>query len=154
MFERLKQLFRDELPREAPAEGDELEFALAALLFEVVWADHQIDARELETLKRALVTGFGIDPAEVEALAEEAKDHLEESTSIYPLTRLVTERSSEEERRELVTQLWQVALADHVLDKYEEHTIRKIADLLYISHGDFIAAKREARDRIASQNSP
>ena len=154
MFERLKQLFRDELQREEQVEGDELRFALAALLFEVVWADHEIDERELETLKRGLVEGFGIDPGEVEALAEQAKDHLEESTSIYPLTRLVIERSSEDERRELVTQLWQVALADDVLDKYEEYTIRKIADLLYLSHGDFIATKRDAQARIASQNTP
>ena len=146
MFERLKQLFKEELQSE-DHDGDELRFALAALLFEVVWADHEIDERELEALKQGLMQGFGIDPAEVEALAKEARAHLAESTAIYPLTRLVIERSSEEERRELVTRLWQVALADHVLDKYEEYTIRKIADLLYVSHADFIAAKLEARKR-------
>lgn len=146
MFERLKQLFRQELQSEEQ-DGDELKFALAALLFEVIWADHEIDERELEALKQGLIRGFGIDPARVEALAEQARAHLEESTSIYPLTRLVIERSSEDERRELVTQLWQVALADHVLDKYEEYTIRKIADLLYVSHAHFIAAKLEARKR-------
>ncbi len=152
MFERLKQLFRDELQQEEQDEGAQLRLTLAALLFEVIWADHQIDERELEALKRGLTQGFGIDPAQVEALVEQAHAHIKEATSIYPLTRLVMERSSEEERRELVTQLWQVALADAVLDKYEEHTIRKIADLLYLSHADFIAAKREARTRLGGDS--
>ncbi|MEJ2132634.1 MAG: TerB family tellurite resistance protein [Gammaproteobacteria bacterium] len=147
MFERLKQLLGEELQTDAEQEEDELRFALAALVFEVVWADHDIDARELDALKKGLIDGFGIDEERVEALAAHARERLGETTSIYPFTRLVMERSSEAERRELVTLLWQVALADDILDKYEEYTIRKIADLLYLSHADFIAAKREARRR-------
>lgn len=147
MFERLKQLLGEELETDTEKEEDELRFALAALVFEVVWADHDIDARELDALKKGLIDGFGIDEDRVEALAAHARERLGETTSIYPFTRLVMERSSEAERRELVTLLWQVALADDILDKYEEYTIRKIADLLYLSHADFIAAKREARRR-------
>ena len=37
--------------------------------------------------------------------------------------------------------LWEVAFADQVIDKYEDYTIRKIADLLYVKHKDFIKAK-------------
>lgn len=147
MFERLKRLFSEE-PDSGEDQSDDLKLALAGLLFEVVWADQSIDDSELQMLKRGLVEGFGIEQAQVEALTDTARAQLRESTSIYPWTRLVIDRTSEDERRELVTQLWQVALADNVLDKYEEYMIRKIADLLYVSHADFIAAKLLARERI------
>ncbi|MFM7121605.1 MAG: TerB family tellurite resistance protein [Gammaproteobacteria bacterium] len=34
---------------------------------------------------------------------------------------------------------------DDGIDRYEEHAIRRIADLLYVEHPRFIAARREAR---------
>ena len=39
-----------------------------------------------------------------------------------------------------------LAYADAVLDKYEEYTIRKIAELIYVSHGDFIQAKMAVKN--------
>ena len=36
---------------------------------------------------------------------------------------------------------WKVAKADNVIDKYEEHRIRKLSELLYINHTEFIKAK-------------
>jgi uncharacterized tellurite resistance protein B-like protein len=40
-----------------------------------------------------------------------------------------------------VEQLWLIAYADGVIDKYEEAAIRKASELLYVSHSDFIRAK-------------
>ena len=42
--------------------------------------------------------------------------------------------------------LWQIALAVDGIGNFEEHTIRRIADLLHVPHRDFIAAKLAARD--------
>ena len=41
----------------------------------------------------------------------------------------------------LINNLWAIAFADKHLDKYEEYLIRKISDLLYVSHSDFIQQK-------------
>ncbi len=38
------------------------------------------------------------------------------------------------------------AVADAVVDKYEEYYIRKIADLLYIAHSDYIQSKLKAAE--------
>jgi uncharacterized tellurite resistance protein B-like protein len=38
-----------------------------------------------------------------------------------------------------------LALADDRIDKFEEHTIRQAADLLYLSHSRFIEAKLKAK---------
>jgi len=51
---------------------------------------------------------------------------------------------SREDRVRIVELLWKVAFADAVLDKYEEYFVRKIADLLYVSHKDYIQAKHKA----------
>ena len=37
--------------------------------------------------------------------------------------------------------LWDIAYADGRIDKYEDYTIRKISDLLYVKHSDFMKAK-------------
>jgi uncharacterized tellurite resistance protein B-like protein len=34
-----------------------------------------------------------------------------------------------------------MAFADGNIDKYEEHVVRKISDLIHISHNDFIQSK-------------
>jgi uncharacterized tellurite resistance protein B-like protein len=41
--------------------------------------------------------------------------------------------------------LWQVALADERLDKHEDYTVRKIADLLYVTHSDLIRIRNRVR---------
>lgn len=37
--------------------------------------------------------------------------------------------------------LWRIAYANESLHKYEEYLVRKIAELLYVPHSAFIAAK-------------
>jgi uncharacterized tellurite resistance protein B-like protein len=50
----------------------------------------------------------------------------------------------------VIEQMWTIAYADAQLSHYEEHLVRKIADLLYVPHATYIAAKIRARDRAAS----
>jgi len=46
-----------------------------------------------------------------------------------------------EQRKELIVDMWIIAKADGVIDPMEEFVIRKVADLLYVSHSDFIYGK-------------
>jgi uncharacterized tellurite resistance protein B-like protein len=41
----------------------------------------------------------------------------------------------------VVEAFWRVAFADQELHHYEEHVIRRLADLIHVPHSDFIAAK-------------
>jgi len=36
-----------------------------------------------------------------------------------------------------------MAYADHELDKYEEHLLRRLAELLHVPHKDFIQTKHK-----------
>jgi uncharacterized tellurite resistance protein B-like protein len=89
---------------------------------------------------------FELSSAEVEELLKDAEDNADQATSTFEFTRVVKEYFDDAQRVELLLALWRVAYADGVLDKYEEHFIRKVSDLLYVSHSDFIRAKHLAAE--------
>jgi uncharacterized tellurite resistance protein B-like protein len=41
--------------------------------------------------------------------------------------------------------MWRIAFSDKRLDKYEDHLIRKVSELIYVSHSDFIKTKLKVR---------
>ena len=77
-------------------------------------------------------------------MIEQASDRVDESTSLYEFTRVINDHYSAEQKLQLVSCMWQVAYADGNLDKYEEHLIRRVAELTYVPHQDYIRVKLEA----------
>ena len=82
-----------------------------------------------------------IDSARVDALIQQAHNDHELSTGVYPFTRTLNEELTREEKCELLKYLWRLTNFEGDRHHYEEHVIRKITDLLYLSHRDFITAK-------------
>ena len=146
MFERLKALLQHHAdPHDAIAEEQAVPLAAAMLLLEVAWADQKITEAELEATRRAIRSLFGLAPEQVERLVERARVEHETAISMYPFTRAANDALSMEEKKQLIVALWRLAGADSGGEVHEEYTIRRIADLLYVSHDDFIAAKLAAR---------
>lgn len=146
MFERLKTLlqqFPSALLDADPAQAAPM--AAAMLLLEVAWADQNITDAELETTRDAVQAMFKLTDEQVQVLVDRAKAEHDTAISMYPFTRAVNESLSMDEKRQLILLLWRLAGSDSNVDVHEEYTIRRIADLLYVSHDDFIAAKLEAR---------
>lgn len=147
MLARLKQLLADASPtRPAADHGDRLPRAAAALLIEVARADFHADARELDTVRKALADSFGLRLEDLDELIEDVGREVEQSGSLHPYTRLIHDAWDEAEKFELMRALWRVAYADGRIDRYEEHLLRRIADLLYLRHQDFIRSKHAAQD--------
>lgn len=130
---------------------DPLHVASAALMIEMMRMDGDISAPERERVLHALEQKFHLAPeetAEIVALAEaEAKD----ATDYYQFTSLIRDRLDPVQKERLIEHLWAVAYADGELHPYEEHLMRKIADLLYVPHKSFIAAKLRAKGRQAER---
>ena len=57
----------------------------------------------------------------------------------------MNDQFSQAEKIQVVEHMWQVAFADGPLDANENHLISKIAGLLHVTHGEYIAAKLHAR---------
>ena len=120
------------------------ELASAALLIEVARADFEITPEELARLIGLLATTFDMSPADVELVTQQASDQVENAVSLHDFTRVINEHCSPEERNELIGLMWEVAAADEDLSKYEDHLIRRVADLLYVPHQEFIRLKHQA----------
>jgi uncharacterized tellurite resistance protein B-like protein len=142
MLQRLKNLFTVET--ESPQDHTRrLQLAAAALLIELGKADYKDDPRERGAIVTAIRNCYGLDAATVDELLDDADNASERSTSLYEFTSIINERCSEQEKYELVRELWRVANADGDVDKYEHHLIGKISDLIYLSRSLFVKAKLE-----------
>jgi uncharacterized tellurite resistance protein B-like protein len=120
------------------------ELASAALLVEVARADFEITPEELARLIDLLAATFDMSPEDVELVTQQANDQVENAVSLHDFTRVINEHCSPEERNELIGLMWDVAAADGDLSKYEDHLIRRVADLLYVPHQEFIRLKHQA----------
>ena len=123
-----------------------LDNACAALLVEIAFADKDFDETEKTSLKQTLIETYAIDESDIEEIIKDAEETVSKSTSLYGYTRVVNDEFEYEDKLSLLKNLWKVAYADGNLDKYEEHLIRKISDLIHISHTDYINIKLEIRD--------
>lgn len=121
-----------------------LELATAVLMIEISLADDHIDERERDEIKKQMSAGFELDDSTIDELIEAAEKEVDHSVSLYEFTRLLNDKLPMEDRVAVVKNLWRIAYADNVLDKYEEYYIRKVADLLYVAHSDFIKSKLDA----------
>jgi uncharacterized tellurite resistance protein B-like protein len=122
-----------------------LPLAAGVLYLEVAWADHDIAHEELALIERTLAEQFDLDPNELQLVVRESRAQHESSVGLYRFTRTINETWNEEAKYQLVVKLWALALSDDRVHSFEEHTIRKIAELLYVSHRRFIEAKLTAK---------
>ena len=123
-----------------------IELATAALLLEVSRADGEISVDERGAATRALQGKFHLTQEETTALLQLAEAEVRGASDTFQFTSLVNKRFTRDQKIRVVELMWQVAYADGSRDVFEDHVIRKLADLLYVDHGDYIAAKLKARD--------
>ncbi len=127
-----------------------LRVATAVLLVEVARADFIIDPSEKLRLRELLEQQFNLSAQELDALLEEAEADADRMVSIQHVTRLLNEHYDHAMKRRIVEMMWQLVYADGEKDHYEEHLIRQVADLLYVSHSEFIQARHKAEAESSS----
>lgn len=151
MFPRLKTILTrlGEAGQDSADAQDDLKRAAVVLLVEVMMADHHIDVAEKKQLIKSTMALWQISREESAELIEQASQQHAELVSLYDVTRIINLQFDQDRKIDLVTQMWCIAYADEQWDKYEEHLIRKVADLLYISHKDFIRARHQAQAQLS-----
>jgi len=122
-----------------------LRVATALLLIEVAKADYAEDLAEDEAMLRSLRQFFALDDEAAALLLDEARSTADRAVELQQFTRRLHEQLSVAEKQRVVEMLWQVALADSRLDKHEDHLVRRIAELLYVSHSDLIRIRNRVR---------
>jgi len=148
MLTQITRFFDRNLLPGATDEGDAehaLRLAVGALLLEVVRLDGEVQTEERKAVETAVLHHFDLSHGEAEELLKLAEDERRDATDYFQFTSLINRHYTPERKIELIERLWSIAYSDATLHPYEEHLVRKIADLLYVAHGDFIAAKLRAR---------
>ncbi len=147
MLTKLQKFFDRYLNKDIKAEipmQRRLQMASAALMVEMLHVDEQVTTEEDEKLRLLLEQRFNLDSSEIEALIDLAHNEKHEATDYYQFTSLLNEHYSQQQKIDLVEDLWKLAYADHELDKYEEHLLRRLAELLHVPHQDYIRTKHKA----------
>lgn len=122
-----------------------VQLATALLMIEVARADFDEDLTEREETFKLLRAFFELSDEEAALLVEEARGEADHAASLQAFTRRLHHALSVEEKHRLIDMLWRIALADDHLDKHEDHLVRKIAGLLYVSHSDLIRIRNRVR---------
>ncbi|MEZ5564839.1 MAG: TerB family tellurite resistance protein [Gammaproteobacteria bacterium] len=118
--------------------------AVAALLVEIARADFDEQATEDVAITSLLARYFGLEVEAAEALLSDARTAVDDAVSLRQFTAPLHTNLSYADKLKIVGMLWDVALEDRRLDKYEDYMIGKIADLLYVSRGDVIRLRHDA----------
>ncbi len=143
MIDAIQRFFSEMLDagERADAPAHTLELATAALLFEVARADYHLDDSEVALLRDQLRRRFGLEASALDELVQLAREEAESAVDHYQFVSLIKEHFDYAQRCELVRMMWSLSLADGEPHHLEEHRIRRLAELLHVSHSDFIRAK-------------
>ena len=144
MLRKVLDMFRDD----TPDNNNEIsvELATAALLSEIIRADRHADERELQAYKTMLTEQFSLRDEELSTLMEEGQESAEDAVDMVQFTQVLNEKCDHDKKHAILQSLWEVAYADKEIAPIEEHTIRRIADLMHIPHSQFIKTKLAVTD--------
>ena len=149
MLNAIKQFFEESISPDTQDDIDHrLKLATAALFIEMMQQDGKKADGEEEAVKKVLQTKFDLSETETDELFELAHEEARQAVDFYQFTNLIHQYFSLEKKVKILEYLWMIAFADNHLDAHEEHMVRRIADLLYIPHKDFIKAKHKALENL------
>ncbi len=145
----LHKLFRSSEPQSSVFDQEHaLHVATATLLVEVCRADFVEQQSELDRMRQLLAQQFSLNETDLDELMIQARESSDKLVSIQHITRLLNEQFDASMKVRVVEMMWQVVYADGIKDRYEEHLIRQVSELLYLPHSKFIQARHKAEQSI------
>ena len=142
MLKAIKSFFDEKIKIGEPEDLEHsLSLATAALMVEMMLNDGKTHETEEQVLKKKLQQLFSLSSTETSDLFELAHTEVKDAVDYHQFTTLIAKNFSQPQKIKVIEHLWAVAYADNHLDPYEELMVRKISDLIFVSHSDFINAK-------------
>jgi uncharacterized tellurite resistance protein B-like protein len=149
LWTKLKDLVEgvDTGARAANFREEELRVSAGALLVTAGGIDGRFDADERRKVKALLKKQFGLEDKETRQLFEAAEQRERDAVDLYRFTSLLCRELDQEGRKRIVEMLWEVVLADGVVDEFESNLVWRVAELLGVSTRDRVTLRKlvEAR---------
>ena len=147
MFEYLKRILLPENIQQTSSGTtsssaiSKYQVATAALLIEIAKADGDFTDDERDRIIELMKKDFNLDDELVGELLELSEQKVSESISIYEFSTIINETFNQEEKIELMKNLWRVIYEDGKLDSHEDRLIKIIGSTLNLEHKDIIGTK-------------
>ena len=145
MRDLVKRFFNKITPEQTgDAKGNtdhDVRIATCALFLEMAKIDEVFTQSEMDKILTILEEKYGLSPEHAGALLEAAEKELEGSIDYWHFTNLINENYSTEEKIEIIRMLWQIVYVDGKMDKFENHLMHMLSNLLRLTHRQLIDAK-------------
>ena len=116
-----------------------VEEAYIILMLEIARLDGKIDDSEFNKIKENYKQIYGDDNflENFNRLSSEAKNE----SSLHPFIEIINTSSDKDNKIQALKAIWEVVLADGIIDPYEESLFMQIGDLLKIKRSDLVKIK-------------
>lgn len=133
--------------------GEELRLAAGALLINAGGVDGRFDPEEKRKVKALLERRFDLEPKEAKALFDDAAAQERDAVDLYRFTSVLCRELDQDGRKRIVEMLWEVVMADGVVDEFESNLVWRVAELIGVSTRDRVTIRKmvEARLGMSSQ---
>ena len=152
-FKKLVEPVTGEDPATGNFREEELRLAAAALLVRAAVIDGRFDPEERRKLKAILQKRFDLDGDEVGRLLQEAEAREHDAVDIYRFTSVLCRELDQDGRKRIVEMLWEVVMADGVVDEFESNLVWRAAELLGVSTRDRVLLRKAVASRVAGDSS-
>jgi uncharacterized tellurite resistance protein B-like protein len=141
----LNKIFKksDEATSDNNLDIHQLQLATCILLIEVSKSDDDYDKVEQEKIISLIKDKFSLTDDEIEEVFSVSNNHHNKMISLFEWTDIINKECSYDQKLIIIGFMWDIAFIDSKIDKYEDYTIRKVCDLIYVKHKDFINLKNE-----------
>lgn len=130
---------------QARHEAANLQEACCLLLMEVARLEEAHAEQKRLMVARGMREQFELADEALLAMIETAGHVHNRPTSYFKPASLINQGFDLPRKAHFVEQMWRVAMVDGDIDMYEDHLVRKLSDLLYVPHADFILAKNRVK---------
>ena len=144
MFEKLKKIFETN-NSEINSVDDTLISYLVSLFVEVSRVDYKIDEKEINFIIEILAKEFNFNLDLIKEKLNIVRTS-ERLIGYHPITKYLNEKFDINFKKKVVLGLWKIAFINNDLDKFEDHLVRKVSDLLYINHSDNMLLRNKAKE--------
>jgi uncharacterized tellurite resistance protein B-like protein len=129
---------------------EELRLSAGALLIAAGTIDGRFDAEEKRKVKALLQKRFDLEPKELRQLFEDAEARERDAVDLYRFTSVLCRELDQDGRKRIVEMLWEVVMADGVVDEFETNLVWRVAELIGVSTRDRVTLRKQVEARLAT----
>ena len=149
MLSTFKHIFDRSVKEEGSQDREtKLKVATCVILLEAATADSNFTPEEQTKVIEILKSTFQMDDHAVKELIDKSESEREHSTDLWYFTNLINENLDNEEKYNLMEQVWEVVYSDGTLDKFENYVAHKLLNMLNLDHSRFIDLKMKVKDEV------